>query len=811
MYFNAKNLKCTQNEQENTDYTFLILLSCQIFIGINCFVDESKRYLKYYQRVDQYFCETETYKKAETVFNKNGIVVFTGPPGCGKTMAAKHLIRKQLRDWTFRQLRSWEELHLIDNEKKNLVFIDNIFFRQTIDLQLEKWWEKLDKIYDEYFASNYDECSFDRLRIVMTARPNVIEKACAYMGKTTPILNEKYVIDVSKLTADEKDSILDKQVEYARKEKKDSVPKIDVEFKINVRESEGPIGFPLCAHLYVCSEEYQKSGAIFFSRPIEYLKLQIKDELETDQTKSTKTLFLFLFFFEWHSKLGVLERLEITNARKCKEFLNEVSKDLLSNFECNFENLEREAQRLLGTFVKEVDEKTYKFVHDSIYEAVGAYFCEKYVMETAKYFPLDVIQSQEYKILTEMQMTTLATRLLGEILAQQLSTVFSCKILQNKKFAEMFCSEIEKKEGKTVELIFTIANETSTVKLPSIFWSSFGNLIYLTERFYGIVRKMKINPDYQLFASLYGLCCARSKGLLKTTNGILLDNFTLIKERVFSFQDSDANSILHLIVTSNYSDEFAAFAVEKVVKNGVSVDSRNRWGITPLMLAVEQMLPRTQVIKTIIKLSPKLRCRDSNNSTVFHHCLRSNHDDETCSEYLKIIMNGKDVRDALSKDDINGDTALSIATKETNRSRIRSILILLQTGVDIIDTLNEDGYSPLHLCIRSLKTESAYMKLECCIRLITLILYGANPDKKSDENEKPIDECENDFVKDILRNPQDEKKMENALQSFQEYVKCEDIDSTERTEEVWNSSKISTGLLMRITKCANLVKLSDKI
>lgn len=39
-------------------------------------------------------------------------------------------------------------------------------------------------------------------------------------GNTTPILNETYLIDVSKLTADAKDRILDKQVEYARKEKK---------------------------------------------------------------------------------------------------------------------------------------------------------------------------------------------------------------------------------------------------------------------------------------------------------------------------------------------------------------------------------------------------------------------------------------------------------------------------------------------------------------------------------------------------------------------------------------------------------------
>lgn len=116
------------------------------------------------------------------MFNKIGILVLAEPPGCGKTMAAKHFIQKEVRDWIFRKLYSWEGLHLIDNEKK-IVFIDNIFFRRTIDLQFEKLWGKLYKIHDEYFASNYDECCFDRLRIVMTARPKVTERACAYIGE----------------------------------------------------------------------------------------------------------------------------------------------------------------------------------------------------------------------------------------------------------------------------------------------------------------------------------------------------------------------------------------------------------------------------------------------------------------------------------------------------------------------------------------------------------------------------------------------------------------------------------------------------
>lgn len=76
------------------------------------------------------------YKTADAVFNKNGIIVFTGPPGCGKSIGGGgiHLIRKELHDWTSRKLHSLEELAYID--EKSLVFIDNIFFRRTMDSDL---------------------------------------------------------------------------------------------------------------------------------------------------------------------------------------------------------------------------------------------------------------------------------------------------------------------------------------------------------------------------------------------------------------------------------------------------------------------------------------------------------------------------------------------------------------------------------------------------------------------------------------------------------------------------------------------------
>lgn len=41
---------------------------------------------------------------------------------------------------------------------------------------------------------------------------------------------------------------------------------------------------------------------------------------------------------------------------------------------------------------------------------------------------------------------------------------------------------------------FTIANESSNVKLPCMFWPSCNNLTFLTELFYKIVIEKDINP-----------------------------------------------------------------------------------------------------------------------------------------------------------------------------------------------------------------------------------------------------------------------------------------------------------------------------
>lgn len=782
--------------------------------------EESKKYLTNYKTIDEIFVETSTYKEGENLFHRYGIVIWTGRPGCGKTLAAIHLINKEHSrkdiNWTFRKIRSFEELSYVEKNHNTLFFIDNIFFSQITESDLTKWWSELNKVYKNYFfqQNERDKTSY-RIGVVITARENAIERACSLMGKlnATPLLSETLRINANVLTEKEREAILEKQILFAKEKIKAIIPKIDEDFREKIKKSEGPIGFPLCAHLYCCSEKYRKSGVNFFWRPIEILQRQIHVEIGRDKSNRTKSLFFVLFFHEWQTQLGFVKKLQLENEYECRKFLDKVSTQLLKNFApFDFNGLVHEAQRLVGAFLKEESDNIYKFVHDSIYEAVGAWFCESYIAQTAKYFPLEILQNQEYENTMENKeaLDILATRLLYEILNHRLSKVFACKCFQYESFCKCFLSELANKSKNTLINFLTVTNESSPVELPCLFWTSRYNLTFLTEQIYDIVKKeFSIrNSDYHLYVSLFGECCARNEELLRLVNGMLRDNFDEIKKRVINFRDDKGNSILHLVVTSQNTDEFASEVIEKLLKEtneNLTVDVRNKSKETPLILAVCQPNRRLKVIQTLMDKHPKLHLKDARKCNVFHHCLRSCNDDATCAIYLKIILEGTDAQISLNKDDRKGNTPLAIAAMESEYSRIHSILTLLEKGsTQIIKTINDDGFSPLHLSIISLKgNKSAYAELECCVRVILWLSCGGSPDILSNKDEKAISECDNYTLMNVLTNPNDKKNMINALDSIMEKIEeCKDITDAKLTFP----KQIGTDLQSRIQKSVQILK-----
>lgn len=749
--------------------------------------------------------------EAKNTFIKYGIVIFTGPPGCGKTIAAIHLIRTLLHNTnrTFRKLQHWEELCHIDVNEKSLIFIDNIFFNQKTDKGIENWCDLLKTVNDRYYAVDSHYTESYRFCIIMTVRSKLIHLSSAdrTMDKNVHILNTEFCRDTSRLTEQEKIKILDEQIAFASKEKHSKIPFpfLDASFKEKVISSKGPIGFPLCAHLYFCGEEFWRSGVTSFSRPIDYLKHLINDEVEHDKSNKTKSLLLILFFREWYSRKEGFYTFSIKSESLCKQFLNKISPDLIANFEpLEFSELEFAAQRLLNILVKGIGENKYEFVHDSVYEAVGAYFCETYVTETAMYFPLDIIQHQDYEKLTSEQTVTLVTRLMYEALDKRLLEVFSCKIFQRPLFSKQFHLQLMKKDMNTIDHFISLVNESSNVKLPCMFWTSLNNLTSLTELFYETVNENNIRPCYNLYVSLFGICCYRCSGVLPLTDAMLFGNFEDIKELVLVFTDDEGNSVINILISSTFSDRFVAIAIEQLLNDGVSIKKRNIHRESPLMIAVQQKLPRMQVIKILVECSPTFRLRDTTDSTVFHHCLGSAHDDKTCAEILDIIIGSCNDIDFLSNVNLDGDTALSIAAKYSKYSRIQSILILLEGCRNIVNSVNYDGFSPLHLAVRSFNNCCPpWVELECCVRVVILILSGADTDKKSDADAKAIDECQYDCIRNILHHPKDKQIMKNELDCILDKLKCHEQTSIRSLNCL---SKISEGLRGRIAQAISFLQ-----
>lgn len=182
-------------------------------------------YLRSCRTFDKYCAETHIYRKAKDYLEKYNIVVLIGPPGCGKTQIANHLMfQTSSQNTTVHKIRSWEEFLFTYPKVQSLVFIDNIFYDNILNYDLDNWWKTLEDCFNNCVRQGREGVTtgpIDPLKVIITAREHVIEKACSFMETTTPLFNEKYIIseDTFRYNDKEKELIFSKQMEYAEKEK----------------------------------------------------------------------------------------------------------------------------------------------------------------------------------------------------------------------------------------------------------------------------------------------------------------------------------------------------------------------------------------------------------------------------------------------------------------------------------------------------------------------------------------------------------------------------------------------------------------
>lgn len=131
--------------------------------------------------------ETDLTYKCKNQLEKTGLLVIIGKQGCGKTLTAVHIMKSSSYEgWVKRKFTSWEDLLAFDFNDKTLVYIDNIFDGYLYRHQLKKWWDTLCYFYFNFIKDK------NSIRLLITAKDNVIEKACAHIKANVPVLKKYF-------------------------------------------------------------------------------------------------------------------------------------------------------------------------------------------------------------------------------------------------------------------------------------------------------------------------------------------------------------------------------------------------------------------------------------------------------------------------------------------------------------------------------------------------------------------------------------------------------------------------------------------
>lgn len=507
-------------------------------------------------QVDAQYFETRLTRECESRLCSFGMIILIGEQGSGKTSTAVHIMKKtQYDDWIKRKITSWVDLLAFEFKEKTLIYADNLFDGFMYQQEVDKWWDTLCYFYFEYIKP------VENVRLIITAKQDVVDKACAFNEIDLRTLEQTCFIrvDAFPLSDKEKFKILENQILLAKALKKIDVHFITEKLKADIRKKSCPLGFPLCAHLYAFEEDpiFRKSS--IFDDPRHYVQTQIHGEIENDKSSGVKTLFLILLYYFNPETTSKPKELNLKYRDDCKKFLEkQCTGDLRKKMEPLFyNNLYEIANRLEGTILIK-HHSLFEFKHQIYLQEVSDYFFRKEFDAVVDYFPMSILRSYEMHDLSEEQLTRIAGRLRNEIKRQSVSEALSCKMFEDPVFEQVFCDALHSKNSTLAELLET-NDSTSGFKFPIIFWASKYNLTRLSNTIWKLADNE--NEDRYFYLARLGECCAIKESYIKEAAEI-----GDVKASVLKFRSLEGETILHFILSSDRSDDEAYHHLDKILK-----------------------------------------------------------------------------------------------------------------------------------------------------------------------------------------------------------------------------------------------------
>lgn len=518
--------------------------------------DDTKSFLEAHDTMLEQYVETQLTAECKKQLQKSRVLILTGIEGTGKTITAIHIMNTCFKEWKKLKFTSWEDVLAFDLEERTIIYVDNMLDGFMYRHNLNRWWNAFCYFYNEYIDKT------DGIYLLITAKENVVEKACAICQVNIPFLVKSFFVkaDLFHFSFEEKLEILWKYLKLAE-EREIPEPSLLDKVEKSIKDHNGPIGFPLCAYLYANEERTMERNEGIFNDTRGYVKRQIAYEVDRDKTYRVKTLLLILMFYQ--SPPGSNYVFDFKYRDEC---LNILQKDGF-----------KEWVNKLGPFQTEdlflIAKKFEKFffwknlmMHQVYLEGVRDYFISEYCTVAVEHFPLDMLRTSEFQGIPKVCLEKLIERFHKEILRNAVSETLSCKIFGDTKFEFEFCKMLTDKVNR-LKTLLSIPDKGSEYELPIIFWAHKYHLNILSKKLWECAEeKREENKDFQFYLGRFGECCENDESYISNLSTYPQD-VNRIKTAVFDFRTSEEKSILHMLVSSDKSDYDAHRIMKQVLQD----------------------------------------------------------------------------------------------------------------------------------------------------------------------------------------------------------------------------------------------------
>lgn len=508
-------------------------------------------FMQAYEQASNRFEETQLSDKCMELLDQNGIAILTGQQGCGKTLTAVHIMKQyQNKKWEILKVSSYDDLLTLEVKKDTLVYIDNIIDGFLYQQKVQKWWHCLCYFYFERVKGDKNI----HTHLLITAKESVIKEACAQIREE--VVKSEFFLNAEcfPLNDEEKLKILNSQLQLAKELKGIEIPKIDSIFE-SLKDKTFSIGFPLCAHLFAFeTEKIEKNTAIFY-HPKDHVIRHVTNEINNDDTNSTKTLFLFLLFHISQHGLEKPNEFDLRSEDSSRETLKKmVPEDVFEKMKpLNFRNLLEKAQSLEHTILIRFD-KVFAFKHHIYLEGVSDYFTRKYPGVAVHFFPLEILRLCTFSSVLTRVWDEMKNRLLTEI-QEDIPGVLSCEIFKDCEFQKEFSDEICK--NNVLHGLLLYPKKDFNLELSITFWAIKFHLPILAEAADTITDDIEEQLNCNFYQARFGECCEKDKKNFAELMNEVSENRKLdkLKQIVWDFRFSDGKSILHMILSSDKPDD----------------------------------------------------------------------------------------------------------------------------------------------------------------------------------------------------------------------------------------------------------------